>query len=67
MGSISCHIMTLVTNSLRRDTHASARTHTHTNTHTNIADKRNFKKSDVLAKNLHESGLKILDIRIQPC
>ena len=34
MGSISCHIMPLVINSLGADTHTHKHTHTHTDIHT---------------------------------
>ena len=43
MESISCHIMPLVINNLRADTHANIHTHTHTCKHT-FMDRSNSKK-----------------------
>ena len=45
MGSISSHVMLLVINSLRVDTHTH--THTHAHTYNDVRDKVNFKKPGI--------------------
>ena len=50
MGSISCHTMLLVINSLKgthTHIHTHTHAHTHTDTHTDLKNKSNFKKPGV--------------------
>ena len=51
MGSISCHITPLVTNSLwGRDTHTYTQANTHIHTHADNPHRINFKKPGWLAR-----------------